>query len=352
MASSDVIQMLPVDGDYSKWTPSERALVEASGLVRVDSRSKKKELADRATVEAFLAHCRRTQLDPIARQIYAIYRGGKWQIQLSIDGARLVAERTNDYEGQTTPEFTSDGVTWTQVWLSNEPPKAARVGVYRRGFREALVAIALWDAYAVMQDEYSNGSKTGKKTVSAMWAKMGPLMLAKCAEMLALRKAFPQDLSGLYSSEEMAQAGGTTPAVEAAPGQRELASPKEEPIVVRGIISRDWAALAEACTDMDTLRALHREADQAGEMGLIMADDRPVGAVFHARKAILLEKPVAPEPETKPVVLDIPAETGETPNLSVPEDDGRDEDAIADAAARDFEDSRAAVLANDEPWVN
>jgi phage recombination protein Bet len=186
-------------------------------------------------VEAFLAHCRRTGLDPIARQIYAIYRGGKWGIQISIDGARLVAERTGTYEGQTPVEWTADGVTWTQVWLSDSYPRAARVGVYRRGFREPLFAVATWDSYAVMQDEWANGRKTGEQTVSSMWAKFGPLMLGKCAEMLALRKAFPQDLSGLYSTEEMAQADKG-----AEPAQASQQAAVAAPAAVQP--DRDWKA--------------------------------------------------------------------------------------------------------------
>jgi phage recombination protein Bet len=298
--SGTAVALLPTDGDSTHWTAQEKALVEAAGLVRTVNRNTgQKELADRPTVEAFLQHCMRTQLDPIARQIYAIYRGGKWGIQISIDGARLVAERTGQYEGQTTPEFTDDGETWKQVWLSSEPPKAARVGVFRRGFREPLYAIALWDAYAVYDDVWENNRKTGEKKISSMWSKMGPLMLAKCAEMLALRKAFPQDLSGLYSTEEMGQAGEPAAAARVDPtapaaavsGARTATTAAEQPIAPP-TVSRDWAAAIEATTSLDACGALYREADAAGELGLVvgLAGDNDDGSahtvmdLFWARK--------------------------------------------------------------------
>jgi hypothetical protein len=58
-------------------------------------------------------------------------------------------------------------------------------------------SVATWE-------QYKQTKKEGG--VTSMWAKFGPLMLAKCAESLALRRAFPNELSGVYSQEEMAQA--------------------------------------------------------------------------------------------------------------------------------------------------
>jgi phage recombination protein Bet len=285
---------LPKSSDDTQWSPEERALVEAAGLVHTDAQSGKKTLAERPVVAAFLQHCARTGLDPIARQIYSIARKSKdqlkWQIQISIDGARLVAERTGQYEGQTTPEFTSDGVTWTQVWLSPEPPKAARVGVYRRGFREALYAVALWDAYAQTKDEWSGGQKTGRVVVTEMWQKMGPLMLAKCAEMLALRKAFPQDLSGLYSSEEMSQADKPAePQAQQPERSTSAVAPEPAPAAQRPP-SKDWLALANAARSREELRPIYVDAQNAGDLDVMLQDGRPLSAYLWELRATLPER--------------------------------------------------------------
>lgn len=157
----------------------------------------------------FVEYCKRTGLDPFSRQIYALRVGGKMSIQTSIDGFRVIAERAGDYAGQDGPYWCGNDGKWTDVWLSNEMPAAAKVGILRRSFGSPLYAVAHWG-------EYAQGN-------SPMWKKMPALMLAKVAEALALRKAFPNDLSGLYTSEEMTGAGATSePAPE--PVQRVAAA--------------------------------------------------------------------------------------------------------------------------------
>lgn len=192
---------LPTTADSEQWSDDQKALLDAAGLVKRPARGPA-EPAPKPTVIAFLQHCHRTGLDPIARQIYAIERGGKWTITVSIDGFRLVAQRSGQYAGQTPIEWTADGVTWTDVWLADEPPAAARVGVRRRGFDEPLYAVARWKSYAVMVPNWENGSRNGEK-LSPMWERMPDLMLGKVAEALALRRAFPMELSGLYTEEEI-----------------------------------------------------------------------------------------------------------------------------------------------------
>jgi hypothetical protein len=127
-------------------------------------------------------------------------------IQTGIDGYRLIADRTGKLAGISDVEYEE----------FDDRPRKATVTVKKivGGQIQEFTATARWS-------EYVQSKKDG--TPNGMWAKMPFLMLGKCAEALALRKAFPADLSGVYTNEEMMQAedplpqlpnGGSRPPVQ------------------------------------------------------------------------------------------------------------------------------------------
>jgi len=179
-------------------------------------------------LKLFVSTCKRTGLDPFSRQIYVTVKSWtdkrgqaqrKVSIQATVDGFRVIAERSGKYEGQEGPFWCSDDGVWKDVWLGKGSPMACKVGVNRSDFKGPLWAVARTDAYF--------------QASSPVWDKMPEQMVAKCAESLALRKAFPNDLSGIYSAEEMAQAEHLPEPRHSHPAPAQLkARPKAEPVVV------------------------------------------------------------------------------------------------------------------------
>jgi phage recombination protein Bet len=166
----------------------------------------RKQVAPQGTTKdelaMFLHYAQRTGLDPFSRQIYLSERKsqvqGQWvatrKPEVTIDGFRLVAERTRQYAGQLGPFWCGEDGEWKDVWIPSTPPTAAKIGVLRHDFKEPVWSVALYREYAQMKSD-------GKP--NSMWTKYPSVMLAKCAESLALRRAFPRELSGLYTREEM-----------------------------------------------------------------------------------------------------------------------------------------------------
>jgi phage recombination protein Bet len=153
-----------------------------------------------AELELFVSTCKRTGLDPFMRQIYFIKRydaatkGQVGAIQVGIDGQRLIAERTGLYDGQDPIEWLDTDGVWSEVWTgTGDNPVAARCSVYRKDWSAGRKATAVvrWDSYA------QTYVKDGKRFYSPTWKAMPDVMLGKCAESLALRRAFPAEMSAV-----------------------------------------------------------------------------------------------------------------------------------------------------------
>lgn len=193
---------LTITDEQDGWSNAQMAALQQLGV----------QGASNADLAVFLHQCQRTGLDPFSKQIYMIGRkskeNGAWTvkqtIQVGIDGFRLIARRAADrlHETFSEPETLwcgEDGV-WRDVWTAPTPPAAAKVTV-RRG-EGTFTGVALYREYVGTHFDKT----TGQQVPNSMWQTKPVSMIAKCAEALALRKAFPQDLSGLYTADEMQQA--------------------------------------------------------------------------------------------------------------------------------------------------
>ena len=140
-----------------------------------------------AELDLFLYDCARRGVHPLDRLIHFTKRGGRYTPVVGIDFLRTRAADTGEMAGSDDAVFDKDART-------------ATVTVYRltRGTRYAYSATARYDEYVPDPGPQHRGD--------TLWRKMPHVMLGKCAEALALRKAFPQQLAGLYVKEELEQA--------------------------------------------------------------------------------------------------------------------------------------------------
>lgn len=249
---------LALTTEQREWTPAQRAALSQLGL----------RGAPEGDLMVFLHHSQKTGLDPFVKQIYMILRSGKWAIQTGIDGYRVIAERHGQYAGPEGPWWCGEDGVWKELWASSEPPVAAKYLVYRKDWRHPAVGIAHFCEYA---------GRTGNGSLTSMWATRSAGQLAKCAEALALRKAFPQDLGGIYTAEEMEQADNPQPRIII-----DQVPEEDQPEV-------DWDARVKACgSDLAALRELYPGAPVDVKKKIIAR----VEEINTAAKG-----PAAPEPE-------------------------------------------------------
>ncbi len=140
----------------------------------------------------YVHDCKRHGVHPMDGMIYPQLRKGRYVAITSIDFLRARADSTGLYAGNDDPVFGGEPKT---------PGFTATATVYKLigGQRCGFSATARWPEYCPEQNAF-------------MWQKMPHTMLGKCAEALALRKAFPQQLAKLYTGDEMDQAGPPTTA--------------------------------------------------------------------------------------------------------------------------------------------
>ncbi len=166
---------------------------------------------DEGQWQTFLFTANTLGLSIASKQIYAVMRkdakapsGKSMTIQIGIDGARAVAARSGKLDGISEPQWCGDDGIWKSIWTDKKnPPTAARVVVYRHGSVHGFAGV-------VMYNEFCQRGADGNP--SNLWHTMPAVMLRKCAEAQALRMAFPHELSGVYTEEEMQQADNTTTA--------------------------------------------------------------------------------------------------------------------------------------------
>jgi len=134
----------------------------------------------------YIHDCVRRGIHPLDRLIHFTKRSGRYVPITSIDFLRQQAERTGQYVGYSS-EFV--GTPKTNEWACTVTVKKLI-----NGKQGTFTATARWSEY------YPGDGPEG-----GMWRKMPHNQLEKCAEALALRRAFPTT-HGLYTKEEMDQA--------------------------------------------------------------------------------------------------------------------------------------------------
>lgn len=181
-----------------------------------------------AEFDHFMSVADRTGLDPLRGQISALVRS-PWDPDkrtmvpfATIDGLRAIAARHGDYRPMEGAPLLETDPERREAQSNPLGLVRAEVTLWRK-FDDNWFPItgeAWWDEYAVLvalpkangeaneraAARDSAGAAQRMVTLTARWRQRGRVLLAKCAEAQALRRGWPEDLSGLYGEEELQRA--------------------------------------------------------------------------------------------------------------------------------------------------
>jgi phage recombination protein Bet len=171
--------------------------------------------AQSESVLMFVDYCKARRLDPMKKPAHIVpmkVRNAdtgnyEWRdvIMPGIYEYRTTAHRTGEYLGHSKPEYGPE-----IEYLGIEAPEWCEITVYR------------WNAHAKQRTEFptrvlfreiaaTKRDKSGHDEVNARWSKAPVQMLTKCAEAAGLREAFPDELGGEPTMEEMGEQDFSAP---------------------------------------------------------------------------------------------------------------------------------------------
>jgi phage recombination protein Bet len=263
---------LALRAGQTMWDKNQHAALVAMGIPKE---------ASSAELGVFLHQCQRTGLDPFARQIYLIYRpsneNGKFvskpTTQTGIDGYRLIRDRIAKRDGvrveyEDTVWYTADGQA-LGVWLWDEPPAACTVAIKVDGRRFSST---------LRFNEYCQRKKDGN--LNKMWTEKPAHMIEKCCEADVLRRAFPQDLSGLLLEDVAPLAEDAPPAPQRATAEQ-IRTRKPQPVASEVVpqepesAEEQWPAWVTEGIRKQALRLIMDPGEVSEAARLLLPDGTP-----------------------------------------------------------------------------
>lgn len=291
--------------------------------------------ADPVSVILVVDYCKARNLDPMKKPCHIVpmrvkdSRSGKYDwrdvVMQGVSESRITAHRTNEYLGHSAPTFGPE-----IEYLGVTAPEWCEMTMYRwskvAGARvEFPVRVYFREVVATAKDKESQ-----TLYVNERWTRAPRQMLTKCTEAAGLREAFPEELGGEPTYEEVAghiegervqgrgQAEGVPPAsveqmLEAFDEEvagaiveafESASLSKAERLVLLRKHGDDSAALLDEARDLAAVRAAGRSATRAGAKNKVSASDggwagQPERMAIKVAGRDVAEREVRQSPERK-----------------------------------------------------